>query len=134
MKVCFDLDGVLVPDCLHIPSVGDARDFYQLTVYMKPIFVPRGEFGLITARDPQVRGTTETWLQQHFANQPAALWHNCPVGQDPSVYKAEILNSNPGIRLYVESDPNIVASLQHSVTTGCQVLHFSKYLSGLFEV
>lgn len=134
MKVCFDLDGVLVPDCNQIPNLGGVREFYQMTQYMRPLFRPRSSFGIITARSPRVRDITEAWIQQHLPNRPLALWHGCPDGADASAYKSMVLNANPGIELYIESDEKIVASLQHTVVTGCTILHLDRYLAQIFDI
>ena len=126
-NIAYDLDGVLVPDCDHIPTVASYGEFLKLTVYMRPLFQPRGRYSIITARPARFRKTTEQWLK-HLETQPAYLFHEA-VRESPAQYKAQVLNDHPTIRVYVESDPAIVDELKQTVTTGCEILHYSDYVS-----
>jgi len=119
-KIAFDLDGVFVPDCLNIPSVGGLTEFYALTYYMKPVFRPGGEWSIITARNAKYRAQTIAWIDEHFENKPVRVWHEL-VDQTPEQYKAEVINQN-GIEIYIESDMNIVQYLMDN--TQAQVIHF----------
>jgi hypothetical protein len=131
IKIAYDLDGVLVPDCDHIPSIKSIDEFYALTEYMKPIFNPEGEYAIITARHAQHRSSTWTWCNKYLFPLPARLHHEC-TDETPGSYKAGILNTNPDIQTYVESDEGIVNYLRHNVTTGCEIIHFDEYLAHHF--
>lgn len=131
MKIAFDLDGVLVPDCDHIPFVKSLDDFYGLTMYMKPLFSPQGSYAIITARPAEYRSITWTWCNRHLLDLPSRLYHEC-VDETPGAYKARILNSNTDIQTYVESDIGIVEYLRRNVTTGCEIIHFDDYIANHF--
>lgn len=131
IKVAFDLDGVLVPDCDHIPFIKSLDDFYGLTMYMQPLFHPQGSYAIITARPAEHRSTTWTWCNRHLEELPARLFHEI-IDETPGAYKARILNEHPDIQYYVESDLGIVKYLQQHVTTGCKIVHFSDYIGQQF--
>ena len=60
-KIAFDLDGVLVPDYSHIPNLSH-QQFYEYTLYAKPLINPSSKFDIVTARSEQYRDITEKWL------------------------------------------------------------------------
>ena len=130
-NIAYDLDGVLVPDCAHIPEIASYNEFLKLTTYMLPLFQPTGRYSIITARPARFRKITEQWLK-HLAIQPAYLFHEA-VRESPAQYKALVLNDHPTIRVYVESDPKIVEELRKLVTTGCEIIHYSDYVNKSFK-
>lgn len=130
MKIAFDLDGVLIPDCDEFPNVGGLDEFYALTMYMRPIFVPQGKYAIITARPAQYRPVTIEWCRKYLEDMPTL--HHESVDQTPGEYKAEVLNKHIEIELYVESDEGIVKYLRKHVTTGCKIIHFSEFLETSF--
>jgi hypothetical protein len=132
MKIAFDLDGVLVPDCDHIPRIASLDEFYALTEYMRPLFAPTGEYAIITARPAEYRSSTWTWCNKYLNPLPVRLFHERTHEGSAGQYKANILNTNTDIQVYVESDPGIVSYLQKNVTTGCEVIHFADYLQKQF--
>jgi hypothetical protein len=128
-RIAFDLDGVFIPDCDIIPNLGGLVQFYQITVFMRPIFVPNGAYDIITARDLKYKDITTTWLKKYFSNNlPNNLYHDCTV-ESPSEYKTRILNQTPNIQTYIESDESIVNDLKSTVTTGCNIVLFKDYLA-----
>lgn len=131
MKTAFDLDGVFIPDCDEIPELGGLVDFYRLTMYMRPIFTPEGEYAIITARPAEYRSITHTWIHKYLSPSPIRLFHEC-VEETPGAYKARILNENSDIQIYVESDEFIVKYLKQHVNTGCEIIHFDEYLANKF--
>lgn len=131
IKIAYDLDGVLVPDCDQIPFIESIDDFYGLTMYMKPLFSPQGSYAIITARPAEHRSTTWTWCNKYLSDLPTRLHHEC-TDETPGAYKARILNSNADIQTYVESDEGIVKYLRHNVTTGCAIIHFDEYIAQHF--
>ena len=132
IKIAFDLDGVLVPDCDQIPFIKSLDDFYGLTMYMKPLFNPSGPYAIITARPASHRSTTWTWCNRHLIELPNRLFHEC-LDETPGAYKEKILNDNPNIQTYVESDEGIVKYLRNNVKTGCEIIFFDEYISNLFR-
>ena len=129
MKIAFDLDGVLIPDCDIIPNLGDLHSFYELTLFMKPLFTPNGEYSIITARQPQYRSITENWINKYLLNKPAKLYHN--IGDEsPAKYKERVLLLED-IDLYIESDPEIAQSLRNK--TKKEIIIFSEYVSRLWK-
>ncbi len=131
IKIAYDLDGVLVPDCDHIPFVKSLDDFYGLTMYMRPLFNPQRKFAIITARPAEHRSITWTWCNRHLGELPERLFHEC-LDETPGAYKAKILNENPNIQTYVESDIGIVKYLKQNVSTGCEIIHFDDYIAQHF--
>jgi len=129
--IAFDLDGVLIPDCDHIPQIGSLDEFYSLTEYMRPIFKPQGNYSIITARPAQHRSSTWTWCNKYLDTLPVRLHHEC-ADESPGEYKARILNSNADIQTYVESDLKIVDYLKINVVTGCNIIHFDEYVGQRF--
>ena len=128
-KIAFDIDGVLVPDCDKFPGLGGLDEFYALTVFMRPLFHPRGEWYALTAREAQYRPTTLEWMRKHFINMPVQVWHEID-GQTPAEYKTEVINAN-GIELYIESDPDIVAHLKQH--TRARIIHFDDFCGSWFK-
>jgi hypothetical protein len=131
-KFAFDLDGVLVPDCDQIPSIGGLDEFYSLANYMIPLFNPQGAYQIITARDAEYRSVTWAWCEKYLDPLPERLHHE-RLQQTGSQYKADILNGDPTITHYVESDIGIVEYLKKNVVTGCEIIHFSTYLQKCFQ-
>lgn len=133
-SIAFDFDGVIIPDCLHIPNLGGRDQYYALTQFMLPLIRPQGRYRIITGRQAQYRAATWNWCVQHLTELPQALYHE----RDPSKelaeeYKARVLNANPEIRTYVESDSYIVLYLERTVTTGCRIIHFDTFVNQAFE-
>ncbi len=129
--IAFDLDGVLVPDCDQIPFIDGVEDFYGLTMYMRPIFNPEGDYTIITARPAEFRNITWTWCNKYLFPLPTTLYHE-RTDETGGGYKEKILNANPNIQTYVESDEGIVSYLRKNVTTGCTIIHFDQYLANHF--
>jgi hypothetical protein len=130
--IAFDLDGVLIPDCNHISAVGDLHDFYvRIASNMIPVFVPQGDFCIITARNKRYRLLTRAWVDRYLLLPEDCLFHDCDT-QTPSEYKASVLNTMPQVTHFVESDPYIVDKLRETVTTGCKIIHFSPFAAQMF--
>lgn len=127
-NIAYDLDGVFIPDCDRVPNLGGLDSFYELTMYMRPIFEPVGDYDIITARNYKYQITTQSWCNKHLTNQPKILYHDC-MDETPSEYKARILNENPNIQLYIESEPSIVDDLSNTVTTGCRIVLFKHFIA-----
>jgi hypothetical protein len=99
---------------------------------MIPLFNPQGSYQIITARPAEYRSVTCAWCQKYLMPLPERLHHE-RVDQTGGQYKASILNNDPSITHYVESDIGIVEYLKKAVVTGCEIIHFSKYLEKQFQ-
>lgn len=133
-KIAYDLDGVLVPDCDLIPGLGGLKEFYQATTYMRPLFVPSGDYWIITARPKEYQYLTDQWCSKYLNNPPLRLFHD-PKGYAPAEYKARVLNEHPEIQVYIESDQSIADGISKLVTTGCRVIHYATWVAkGLTDV
>jgi hypothetical protein len=130
-NVAFDLDGVLVPDFDTIPDLGDIHAFYQMSHYIKPIFNPQSEYGIITGRFVKHRHYTEQWIKKYLTPAPSFLFHNRDQ-ESPEKYKADILNRETYITQYIESDLKIVEYLKRHVRPNCSIIHFADFLSSSF--
>ena len=127
LLTAFDIDGVLVPDCDHFPNIGGLDEFYALTSKMVPIFTPSTDYILITARHAKYRATTWAWCKEYMDPLPIQLFHEC-TDETAGDYKAKVLNANPSIKRYIESDLSIVTYLRKNVTTGCEIIHFESFM------
>lgn len=125
-NIAFDLDGVFIPDCDQIPSIGDVESFLNLTVFMQPIFRPVGPWSIITGRLKQHSDITAAWVNTHFINLPQNIWHSNVNGSEPWLYKAAVINENH-CDTYIESDWRTVQYLR--ANTDCNVLHFNEFIN-----
>lgn len=126
-NIAFDLDGVFIPDCEIIPELGDQENFYNMTLYMQPIFVPKFEYDIITARPHHVRSITEKWCKKHLNLSADSLYHE-RENESAEEYKLQILNDHPEVRIYIESDSKIVDYLRQNVNTECNIILFSDFI------
>jgi len=128
--IAYDFDGVFIPDFNRIPILEGLAEFYDMAHYARPIFKPQGEWMIITGRDPLYRAKTEAYIQRHFDNPPIALHQDRIMGEEkPWAYKARVLNENPQIRKYIESDPHTVKYLDEHLITGCRAYIFADYIN-----
>jgi hypothetical protein len=125
MKIAYDLDGVLVPDCDHIPNLGQVKELYELLVYMRPTFIPRGDWSIVTARPQEYFYLTEQWIARHFTEYRPQLFQIMTREQRPETYKLAMINSL-ALDVYVESDPKIVAYLRNH--TAIKVIWFGDWI------
>lgn len=126
-NIAFDLDGVLVPDYSHIDGLNH-QQFYEYTLYAKPMFNPTGVFDIVTARSEKYRAITEKWLKQ-LTTQPNRVFMKSNQDETPVAYKSRICYAQ-GYRVFVESDADIVANM--AKTSGLEVIHFDEYISKRF--
>jgi FMN phosphatase YigB (HAD superfamily) len=127
-NIAFDLDGVLVPDYRHIAGLNH-QEFYEYTLYAKPMFNPTGIFDIVTARSEKYRAITEKWVKQ-LTTQPNRLFMKTNQDETPTAYKSRICHDQ-GYRVFVESDAEIVENM--SKANGLQVIHFDEYISKQFD-
>jgi hypothetical protein len=106
----FDLDGVFVPDlAFHKASIDEEETMlYVRHNHMHPIFVPTGEYGIITGRPIIDKPHTMKWIDEFFDNKPAALYHENTNFNKASQYKVDVLTAlyDMGIEVdtFVESN------------------------------
>jgi len=133
-KIAFDLDGVLVPDYHHIPGLTMA-EFYQQTLYAKPLFTPSGEFDIVTARTEEYRSVTEEWIAQ-LSNRPRQVIMLQNKNETPAEFKFRTAVEQ-GYVLYIESDLSIVKNMRelafnNNVDIG--IVHFSEFVAQSFQI
>jgi hypothetical protein len=124
----FDLDGVLIPDCDHIPDLGDHNAYLNLTMYMQPVFKPVGEWILLTGRPAQFEHITKSWLLKYFSNQPKMILHQRDQEKENNEqYKLRMINEHD-IDVYIESDKKIVDHLKTNLDVDKKtIVHFSDF-------
>jgi hypothetical protein len=124
----FDLDGVFIPDCDHIPDLGEHREYLELTMYMQPVFKPVGEWILLTGRPAEYEHITKSWLLKYFSNQPAMVLHSRnSTEEDNEQYKLRMIKEHD-IDVYIESDKKIVDFLKANLDLDKKtIVHFSEF-------
>ena len=127
-KIAYDLDGVLVPDYNRIPDLTEA-EFFEQTLYAKPLFNPQGNFDVVTARLEYNRPVTERWLDQ-LEVKPQRLLMRDSVVETPAAFKYRMIKKYKYL-VYVESDAIIVDEIITMAETNLKVkvlvLHFDKF-------
>jgi len=127
--LAFDLDGVLIPDCDNISTIGDVAEYYELAAAnMRPLFQPGAASVIITARYKQHAASTMAWANRYLAPLPRRIYHDRAI-ETAAGYKAKVLNDDHTISVYVESDLEIVEQLVHTVRSSCKILHFSQWVA-----
>ena len=128
-KIAFDLDGVLVPDYHYIPNL-TMQEFYEQTLYAKPLFNPVGEFDIVTARSEKYRTVTEQWITQ-LAVPPNIIIMKTDANETAAEFKYRICVEQ-GYTLYIESDLEIVEKMRkllYADVNDLVVIHFGGYLA-----
>jgi len=135
IRIAFDMDGVLLPDFHKIPHLND-DEFFEHTLYARPMFSPVGVFDVVTARTEDRRPVTLEWLKQ-LSTPPQNLFMK-PVNSDetPAEYKYRKCIEE-GYKIFVESEPSIVLEMREMAlidNTDLMVIHFSGFVSRGFEL
>lgn len=125
-KIAFDLDGVLVPDYSHIPNLTH-RQFYEYTLYAKPLINPRSKFDIVTARSEEYRDITEKWISQ-LTTPPARIFMKANKDESPADYKIRMCRTY-GYEIFVESDPDIVIKIIAANIKGLTVIYYDEYVA-----
>jgi FMN phosphatase YigB (HAD superfamily) len=128
-KIAFDLDGVLVPDYHHIPNL-TMQEFYEQTLYAKPLFSPVGEFDVVTARSAEYRDITEQWIAQ-LAVRPQTVIMKVDADESAAEFKYRVCIEQ-GYVIYIESDPDIVQQMRKlAINDGVDVgvIHFAGFIA-----
>ena len=128
----FDLDGVLIPDCDQIPTLGGVKSYLELSMFMRPLFQPKGDYYIITGRSRLYRDITIAWCEKYLDRQPKILFHDCKSTAHSHLYKSLVILDHAEITHYVESDLNTAKVL--TVLTACtkiNVLHFGSHIGDI---
>lgn len=123
------MDGVLLPDFHKIPEWTE-DEFFEHTIYAKPMFSPLGDFDVVTARTEARRGVTEAWLKQ-LDTPPQNVFMNSYNELTPAEFKFKTC-ALQGYKMYVESDPDIVREMRELVREtemDLLVVHFSEFVA-----
>jgi len=132
-KIAFDMDGVLLPDFHKIPGWTE-DEFFEHTIYARPMFTPVGEFDVVTARTENRREITVEWLKQ-LSTPPQNLFMNPDNTLTPAEFKYRTCIEQ-GYKVYVESEPSIVLEMREWVARDkidLLVIHFSGFVASSFK-
>jgi len=101
---------------------------------MLRLFVPNKRYAIITGRPKLDETETLFWIHQNLSdNLPIDIYHDRPWIENFDIakhtlgaakYKAEVLNEDTLIDVYIESDIEQVKYLQDNVRNTCSILHF----------
>jgi len=128
VTIAYDLDGVLLPDCEHIPNLGDERAFFTMLTYIRPLFIPpHAHTIIITARPTKFAGLTRAWAYKYLGHH--ALYQDIKDGEDPAEYKARTLDRYllRDVTTYIESNPLIVVKMRTLTTKN--VIYFNDIIT-----
>jgi len=122
----YDIDGVFLPDLDLDKCPAQSDLIYLVTAHcIGTLFVPEGEYVLITGRPESIKADTQLWADRVFKqNPPLKIYHD---NTDPNLaaqYKSKVLSENPDITVFIESSkPQVEYLKQHHPDR--QILHFS---------
>jgi hypothetical protein len=124
----FDLDGVLVSDIdWNSMTIQD----YSLRFFMFPLFIPTGDYVIITGRPEEDRLSTLEWVEKFlYGNLPQEVFCKNTDYRKAELYKASVLNSL-NLELYVESSEEQCYYLRK--TTSTKIVHFSSEIMKLWR-
>ncbi len=116
MFIGYDLDGVLVCD-LAIDekniSVDKIKEYHYA---MKPLFIPEGDYFIVTSRPVTDREETLAYIKQFFAkNEPKFVVHNRKPEENRIFFKRDALAdimSKYEVDLFIESEKAVVDILK----------------------
>lgn len=129
VKIGFDLDGVMIPDHSVVPDINE-EEFFNLTLYEKPLFSPAAPFDVVTARVEAIRPVTEKWLSQLDTPPERVFMRKDKDSETPAEFKYRI-SKEQGYTMYVESDLQIcIDMLQLAAKDGysLKVIHYATWV------
>lgn len=101
--IAFDIDGVFLSD--QDINAANIEDILRVrSNYLKPLFVPKGDYVLITGRPAQDKEDTQRWVNKFFDRKPLCVYHENTDMRKSAQYKAAVLNENKNIHCFLESD------------------------------
>jgi len=120
--IAYDLDGVLVSDVWSL----DLEYRIATRNFLKPVFVPQGEYAIITGRHVADARATMEWVALHLQrNPPVALHIGATEGgaRASAAWKIRVLREHPEYRTFVESDEGQYKEIRDALPD-TRVLHF----------
>ena len=124
--IAYDLDGVLLPDYNHCPHLTE-QEFYDQTLFVKPLFSPKGQFVILTARPESQRPRTIQWLEQ-LTTKPQQLIMRPDSFELHYEYKLNQLELAE-YSIFLESDLGLCEFLWKNYKGSTQVVHYSSQLT-----
>ena len=100
--IAYDFDGVIIPEFSWIEGAS-STDILDMSFNLQPIFQPKGNYAIITGRSGPAIEALHAWIEAKLAVKPLILFTNTE-GMQPSNYKAMIINNNPQITKFIESE------------------------------
>lgn len=119
----YDLDGIFVND-VDVDESFDAINKFR-NWHCRPLFVPDGDFVIVTGRPIIDFDLTIAWLHKHSV-KPVHLFHGNLDLTNSIQYKADVLNSNPQINLFIESCAEQVEALRQLCSI--PIIHFESLI------
>lgn len=111
--IAYDLDGILVSDLVFENFASIDEFVEQRAKSLCPIFIPTGDWILLTGRPVQDKFSTLLWISTYFCdNLPVKIYHDNPDPRSPWKYKLEILNKDEDIDTFIESDVSLYSFLK----------------------
>jgi hypothetical protein len=129
-KIAFDMDGVLLPDYNKIPNLSE-EEFFQQTIYAKPLINPMYEFDVVTARLEKWRPITEAWLRQMKRYPTNVFLKDTGTEESPAEYKYRI-SKQQGYDIFVESDRLVCKEMLELIIedeSDLRVIHFDDFIT-----
>lgn len=129
-KIAFDMDGVLLPDYNKIPNLSE-EEFFQQTIYAKPLINPIYEFDVVTARLEKWRPITEAWLRQMKRYPTNVFLKDTSTEESPAEYKYRI-SKQQGYDIFVESDRLVCKEMLELIIedeSDLRVIHFDDFIT-----
>jgi hypothetical protein len=118
------MDGVICPEFEWMDDPDWTHEKVMLrTEAFKPVFQPTGDYVIITGR--KERPGTLFWIYSKLSNKPKQVHINLD-NIDPVKFKADILNANPDITTFIESEMKQVEYLR--ANTRQTILHIDDLL------
>ena len=127
--IAFDLDGVFIPD-FEITEE-NKEQILNIRNKTKPLFIPKGEYYIITGRPIEDEHDTLKWIEREFSdNPPIEIFIGAKTFNDGIKFKEQILNQHKEITEYYESDQNQCDYLNEKCKHDIIVYHFSSFIRG----
>ena len=128
----FDFDGVIVSDTYFAPTERNAGVIHPVRDRMRPLFIPSGEYFILTSRFDISREHTCAFINAHMSNNlPSFVCHERNLQERDFEYKirclAELVARGTVVDAYVESDSVTVQRLKEAIPS-LNVVHFSDFV------
>ena len=131
-EIGFDMDGVFLPDHSFIEGITD-DEFFERTLYEKPLFHPTYTFDIVTARLEDRRPLTEKWVLQ-LNKKPQNIFMRPDETESPAEFKFRIADKQQ-YKIYVESDLQVCKDMLKLVikhSSDLRIIHFDSWVQQTF--